>query len=232
MRHDVLFVAAIALALPATASAQDDAAQNTVAPPLSPEEKAFLERGRDRRMSERFAIRFGPAFNAMLGSGQGRPFTYPYIGGRYKTETTYIDLHLTGLFGALDAAQYFTQEALIQNPRAFNLFQTLNEPQHYAFFEALHVRAGRTFVANRKKITQRTESPDPEAISQRIPAPLYVSVGAVGIADFVLFDLALLDPSTNLEDINLSEIITSDPVVVGAGGFVAVGRKSERVAVD
>ena len=133
------------------------------------------------------------------GSGQGRPFIYPCVSLRAKSETLYLDLHLPAFVALFDALQYWLMSDLIGAPSAFNLFQTLNGQAQLIYVEPLHLRLGQRIWSN---------------------GSLRLSGGVALVADVVVFDVIQL--GAGLEEGELNSSINSDPLVLGPGGFLAL----------
>lgn len=159
----------------------------------------------------------GLSFNGLFSSGQGRPFTYPALGWRYKHDGLYVDVTAPAAFAALDALQYFFQDQIVDDP--FNLFQSINGALQLFYVEGLHARLGGTYAL-------RLFKTDKDA-----GIPVTVTYGLVGYADWVIFDAVFLGtPPEDLGDIE--DNISLDPVVVGPGGFVGLLWSVGHVTVD
>ena len=169
-------------------------------------------------LHEDFTLRFGPTFHAMFNSFQGRPFAYPGIGFRKKSPTFYFDLHIPLLMGGIDALLYLFQQQLLRSDNAVNLFQALNQPRQYVFFEATHLKIGPSL---RRFIGEKSGR----------PRPINLSGGVVGVADFVVFDAKLLGMPIP-DDANINDIVQRDPIVLGLGLFGAVGANRGPASAD
>ena len=162
--------------------------------------------------------RAGAVVQGLFGSGQGRPLGYVAAGARYKTDTVYIDIHFPALVGGLDAAQYLFFSEILEAGAPFAFFELVNGPYQLAYIEPLHLQLGRTFT-----LFPFAEDPD-ELPPGQLPdpgAPLQLSVGVVGVTDFVVFDLPRFQGDIEEFDFTAPEL--TDPIVIGPGVFVAVG---------
>lgn len=186
---------------------------------LTPEEaKQLDDLEKKPPLHEDFTIRFGPTFHAMFDSYQGRPFAYPGIGFRKKSPRFYFDLHIPILLGGVDALFYLFQQQLLRSDNAINLFETLNQPRQYVYFEASHLKIGPSW---RRTLGERNGR----------PRPFDLSAGVVGVADFVVFDAKLLGAPIP-DDANINDIVQRDPIVLGLGLFGAIGANRGPASTD
>jgi hypothetical protein len=193
------------------ASGQDAAPFEAPPVPMNKEEHRLF-RGHEETPYERsWQLRAGMQVMGLFKSGQGQPGIYPSIGFRYRGEGAFVDLHLPGGFGLMDAGQYFLQRELLERERAFDFFRLLNAPPQYSFLEVAHVRLGQIF--------------------SRPEDGWGFSAGAVIVADFVVFD-ALFAEEPPQADGEFEDFLSSDPFVVGPGGFIALSRQWEATGVD
>ena len=186
---------------------------------LTEEESDKLQKLEEKPpLHEDFTWRFGPTFHAMFDSFQGRPFAYPGIGFRKKSPTFYFDLHIPLLMGGIDGLLYLFQQQLLRSSNAVNLFETLNQPRQYVFFEATHLKIGPSW---RRIVGEKSGR----------PRPIDLSAGVVGVADFVVFDAKLLGMPIP-DDANINDIVQRDPIVLGLGLFGAVGANRGPASAD
>ena len=202
-------------------SLEDKATTPEEAPPetLTDEERAHLSEFERPALKDGLAMRVGFSFHNMVGSNQGRPLIYPHFGARLKSDKLYIDANLPALIGGLDYLQYKFQERVLGTDTEFNLFEALNEPAQYVFFELGHVRIGSTreFV--------------PGQPNYKLKFPIRLSGGIVGFADFVVFEARGL--SAAIEDGEaLENLLSRDPGVLGAGIFGSIGGSKNNFAYD
>ena len=162
--------------------------------------------------------RAGVATQGLFGSGQGRPLAYVAAGARYKTETVYIDLHFPILVGGLDATQYLFFSEIYETSAPFTFFELINGPYQLAYIEPLHLQLGRTFTLF--PFAQDADELPPGQIPD-LGAPLWLSIGVVGVADFVVFDLPRFQGE--IDDFDFTAPDLTDPIVMGPGAFVALG---------
>ena len=120
------------------------------------------------------------SFHGMFSSSQGRPLLYPDLGARWRDDDVYLDVHLPALFGLLDAGQFFLRRDVLETPSPSNLFQSVNEPQHWVYAEIAHLRLGVSTPYTLFEDEQEGDS----------GVPLRVSVGGLGFADWAVLEAA------------------------------------------
>ncbi len=198
-------------ALPEPPPTAEQLAEAERARELTEQELAELAAATNRPLHSKLSWRFGPVFNAMYASNQGRPFIYPYVGARYKVDDLYVDIHAPAALGMLDGLTFLFQEQIANVPRDqnVNLFELANDVRHYAFFQIIDLRLGQTFTF------------DPWASEDAPGFPFRLSVGAEGFFDFVLFDLPSF--TGDLENFDFTETVQRDPVVGAVGLFGSFG---------
>ena len=190
--------------------------------PLAVQEAETIDPGALERISfhEDLVWRVFTGFHGMFSSSQGRPLIYPDLGARWRDDGVYLDLHLPALFGLLDAGQFFLRRDVLDTPSPSNLFQSVNEPRHWVYAEIAHLRLG---VSTAYTLFEDDDEGD--------TVPLRLSLGGVGFANWAVLEAAgLAEALENGDAIN--ELIESDPLIIGLGGFVAVGGVSGRAGWD
>ena len=187
--------------------AQDVLVDPTVPPPVA--QKHPLRDG--------LGWRLGFISTGLFESGQGRPFFYLDTGLRFKSDRIYFDLKFPAFIGGLDFLFLQFQKFLGAND-PFNLFEFFNEPIHYgAHMEFSNVRLGQTFTL----------------FPLGDDAPLRTTLGVFVLADWVFFDLVLIQNRDPEEEFDPKENPNvNDPIVVAPGGFVAFGGDAPITAYD
>jgi len=167
--------------------------------------------------------RFGFVVAGLVDSGQQRPFVYIDFGLRMKDDDYYFDAKLGALAAGLDYGFRTIQAESFGMDPPFSFIETLNEPIQYgSHLEAISLRLGKTFTS----YPFLSQTPPDE-----FPSPFRVSVGPAFLAELVFFDLPLLN--SDPEEFDGPDVSgANDPVVLGAGGFVALGGKAPGVAYD
>lgn len=166
-------------------------------------------------LHDRFTFRVGPSAHFLITNSPGRPFVYPTLGMRRKTPTFYFDLHAPALIAGMDGLSFLIQGLLFPDNATF-LFTTLNKPRNYVFVEVLHLRLGKTF-----------RRPAPQGPAEHLD----YSFGILLLADWVVFDVALLD-GTIPDDASIADLLQRDPAVAGVGGFAAIGTQRNRGSAE
>ncbi len=167
--------------------------------------------------------RFGFVAAGLVDSGQRRPFVYFDFGIRMKDDDFYVDAKLGAIAAAFDYGMRALQESQLGADEPFSFIEAMNEPLQYgAHLEALSLRFGKTFTS----YPFESETPPGE-----FPSPLRVSVGPTILAELVFFDLPLLN--SDPEEFDGPDVSgANDPIVLGAGGFLALGGKAPGVSYD
>lgn len=179
---------------------------------LTDEERSYVTEAVDAKpLGLDFNVRFGASAHAMSDSLQGRPLAYPTLGLRKKSATFYFDAHLTILMTLIDGLIFVVQEEILDVQDSFSTMGTVNEPRHYVFGEAAHIRLGPT-----------TTFTFDSRIRANTTHLVRLSGGVVGLADWVVFDATRQTDALG-EDQDIGDIIVQDPVVIGAGVFGAIG---------
>jgi hypothetical protein len=178
--------------------------------PLNKDERRLFRGHEQTPMERAVQLRAGAQFMGLFKSKQGQPGTYASFGLRYRGDKLYLDMHLPALFGAMDYGQLLLQRDLIGRQGAFDIFRAINSPPQYSFLEAGHVRVGQIFSHG---------------------APWGFAAGVAVFADFVVFD-ALFADELPQGDSDFEDFLSSDPFVVGPGGFIALTRRDEGLLID
>lgn len=197
LAHATVIATLLALAMPAQAEA-----------PIRHELDGFTA---EPDFVDDLGWRVGFLNSGLFGSGQGRPFIYFDTGLRLKNDEIYVDIKTPLIAGGIDFLLWTLATEAFGDDTAFNFFETFNEPIQYgAFLEAAMLRLGPTIPTY------------PFANQDGQGAPLRLSFGLTGLADFVFFDLLLQDLEPE-EFEELDDPSANDPAVLAFGGFVSMG---------
>jgi hypothetical protein len=178
--------------------------------PLNEEEREKFKGFERVPRARALQLRAGVQVMGLFKSQQGSPGIYPTIGLRYRGDDLYLDIHAPMAFGALDAGQFFIQRDLIGRGDAFDIFRALNSPPQYSYLEAGHVRIGKNFGRS---------------------GDWSFAAGLALFADFVVFDALFTDELPEADD-DFTDFLSSDPFVVGPGGFISLGRQWDGLQLD
>ena len=179
-----------------------------------------LARTESPPLLESLGVRVGMNFQGLVGSKQGRPLLYPDISLRRKAGSVYFDLRLPALLLGFDFGQRWIRRERLSSPEANMIFEILNKPAQYVQAEAALGRLGYSWTLQR-----------PASIDRAAGRPFELTVGAAALGDWVIFEARLFSEPIP-EDVSIGDYIISDPIVIGAGGFLALSQRRENFHVD
>lgn len=164
--------------------------------------------------NEGFGLRVGILANGMIGAEKPILFRYFDLGFRYKAGEYYIDIRAPVLTLIGDGILVIGSEILFN--RYFDpLFEQFNQVNDMTHWELAHARIGYRFrLAPLDTMENWTE-------------PIDMAVGFFGTTDLIFFEFR-----RDIERTDARELGYDDPLVIGAGGFVALGNTTERFQYD
>lgn len=158
-------------------------------------------------------LRFGLLFNALFDVEEASAMRYFDFGVRSKTGEYYVDFRLPGVMAVVDGVILFWRVMAMDNPRAEPFLEMMNSGLDPSHWEIGHGRIGYRFLL--------VPPGDYEVWDRSWEA----AVGFFGTADIALFELR--------RDVEQGAVgAYQDPLVIGAGGFFAIGRTNPEVQYD
>ncbi len=205
-------VAALLFAAPAFADDLREEVEQEEAEQEEAEQEAEPTPSRRGISNQGLGLRVGFLLQNLSPGELTLPFRYLDLGLRYKAGEYYFDLRAPAMSVVLDGLWYVFNEFVLD--RYTELFlERLNFD--FAYWELAHARLG-----------YRTQLSPPENF-RTWTEPVDLAVGFFGTLDLVFL--------YNLRGVEREDLTTygyDDPLVVGTGAFVALGRTSDRMQFD